>query len=72
MNNHIKPFCDTCKIYGDIHQIQRKKTGEVFFMCYECGALWNSDGSFLPLTIEVYVKKNNIKEKFKEAFEELD
>lgn len=72
MVKQAKPICDECKEYADIHRIKNKKTGEELYQCYECGSIWNGDGSFRPEYIEDYVHNNNIKEKVKDAFEELD
>ncbi len=63
--------CETCEEYGDIHKVKLKKDGEVSYVCYECGAMWDSVKKGLTTSMDEYFKNKSITLKFEEAFEEI-
>ena len=64
--------CETCEKYGDIHKVKLKKDGEVSYVCYECGAMWDSEKKGLMITMDKYFELKNIILKFEEAFEVIE
>jgi uncharacterized Zn finger protein len=67
-----KIICETCDKYGDVHKVKLRKSGEVNYVCYECGSMW--DENHIPLTIimEEHLAKKCPNKKFEDAFEELE
>ena len=64
--------CETCEEYGDIHKVKLKKDSEVSYVCYKCGAMWDSKKKGLIITMDEYFEQKNIILKFEEAFKEIE
>lgn len=68
----MKPICETCNEYGDVHKVRCKSTGEIVYVCYECSAMWDENQNPLDIIVDDFFNQRNITSNFSEELEEIE